>query len=56
MFGTANIESKSERNETLSGLFNDDAFCIVTSSTVINVFSLGVLLAVFSLGNVGILL
>ena len=48
-------ESKFERNETLSDLFNSDAFCIVTSFTVINVvYSLCVILAVFSLGNLSI--
>jgi hypothetical protein len=47
------VESKFERKETLSDLFNSDAFCIVTSFTVINVvFSLGEILAVFSLGNI----
>ena len=47
--------SKFERNETLSDLFNSDAFCIVTSFTVINVvFSMCVILAVFSLGNLSI--
>jgi hypothetical protein len=45
-------ESKFERNETLSDLFNSDAFCIATSFTVIHVvFSWYVILAVFSLGN-----
>ena len=45
-------ESKFERNETLSDIFNSDAFCIVTSFTVIHVvFSLCVILTVFSLGN-----
>ena len=43
-------ESKFERNETLSDLFNSDAFCIATPFTVINVvFSLCVILAIFSL-------
>ena len=47
------VESKFERKETLSDLFNSDAFCIVTSFTVKNVvFSLGEILAVFSLGNI----
>ena len=49
------IESKLERNETLSNLFNSDAFCNGTSFTVINaVLSLGEILAVFSLGNLSI--
>ena len=49
------IESKLERNETLSDLFNSDVFCNVTLFTVINtVFSLGEILAVFSLGNLSI--
>jgi len=48
-------ESKFERNETLSDLFNSDAFYIVMSFTVINVvFSLSEILAVFSLGNISI--
>jgi hypothetical protein len=48
-------ESKFERNETLSDLFNSDAFCNGTSFTVINaVLSLGEILAVFSLGNLSI--
>ena len=45
-------ESKFERNETLSDLFNSDALCIATSFTVIHVvFSWYVILAVFSIGN-----
>jgi hypothetical protein len=48
-------ESKFERNEVLSVLFNSDAFFIVTSFTVINdVFSLSEMLAVFSVGNLSI--
>ena len=47
--------SKFERNETLSDLFNSDAFCIVTSFTVINVvFSLNGMMVVFSVGNLSI--
>jgi hypothetical protein len=43
-------ESKFERNETLSDIFNSDASCIAMSFTVINVvFSWYVILAVFHL-------
>jgi hypothetical protein len=48
-------ESKLERNEALSDLFNSDAFFIVTSFTVINVvFSLNGMMVVFSVGNLSI--
>ena len=48
-------ESKFERNEALSVLFNSDAFFIVTSFTVMNVvFLLSEMLVVFSVGTLSI--
>jgi hypothetical protein len=48
-------ESKFERNEALSDLFNSDAFFIVTSFTVINVvFSLNGMMVVFAVRNLSI--